>query len=211
MRCGEARAEYLQGESSEEAGRHIDTCPHCRSILPQLEAMRTGLGDPVLWVEPPPELERAVVELVSRSGEPSAARRRRMLLPAAAVAAVAVLLGGAAWLAWREPAADWEVTMDGVAPGVPAAATVAGWRADTGTRLVMTAEGLGEAPPGHAYELWFSRGPVHVSAGTFTSLDEPVELMVGVLRSDYPRLWVTLEPIDDDPSPSPTVLFDVED
>jgi hypothetical protein len=50
-----------------------------------------------------------------------------------------------------------------------------------------------------------------VSAGTFTSLDEPVELMVGVHRSDYPRLWVTLEPIDEEPYPSSVVLFDIKE
>lgn len=211
MRCDEARAEYLHGEPGDQARGHIDTCPHCRSVLPQLNAMQAGLRDPLLWVEPPPELEHNVVELISRGGEQPAPARRRWMVPAAAAAAVviALLAGAGVWLALRAPAPDWEVTMDGVAPGVPTAASVSGWRTGTGTRLVMAANGLEEAPAGYAYELWFSQGPVHISAGTFTSLEEPVELTVGVRRRDYPRLWVTLEPIDEDPTPSWEVLFDV--
>jgi Anti-sigma-K factor rskA len=208
VRCEEARAELLQGEPGDQAMEHLHTCPRCRSERPRLEAMAAGLRDPLLWVEPPEALEADIVELIGRHEAASGQRRRiRLLLPVASVLVAAVAVSGL-WLAVQGPNPDWELTMPGVAPGIPDA-TVSGWRTATGTRVVMTAAGLADAAPGHAYELWFSEGPVHVSAGTFTSMRDPVELTVGVARRDYPRLWVTLEPIDEDPAPSSTVLFDV--
>jgi hypothetical protein len=170
--------------------------------------MEIGLRDPLLWVDPPAELEHTIVDLIAGTGGIPVTRKRRGFAIGAAAVIVAVTAGAGMLIATRAQSADWELTMPGVAPGIPAA-TVSGWITPGGTRVVMAAEGLGEAPAGHAYELWFSSGATHISAGTFTSLERPVELTVAVARRDYPRLWLTLEPIDEDPTPSRVVLFDV--
>jgi len=57
------------------------------------------------------------------------------------------------------------------------------------------------------WELWLTSEAVHVSAGTFTAAGD-VELWVGVARRDYPRLWVTLEPVDEDESLSGLNVLD---
>lgn len=210
MRCEEARAELLAGTLGDQANEHLESCPRCRAERSGLDAIAAGLDDELLWAEPPAELADEVVAIIGRHGAESVRRRwLRRILPATTVAAMA-LAAVAGWALLRGPSPDWEVTMQGVAPGIPDA-IVLGWSTATGTRVVIDASGVGAAAPGHAYELWFSSGPVHVSAGTFTSLAEPVQLTVGVARRDYPRLWVTLEPIDEDPTPSPVVLFDMDD
>jgi len=73
--------------------------------------------------------------------------------------------------------------------------------------MVADIAGLDLAPAGSFHEFWLSSGPVHISAGTFHTGGQ-IELWSGVARSDYPRLWVTLEPIDDDESPSPVTVLD---
>ena len=57
------------------------------------------------------------------------------------------------------------------------------------------------------YELWLSQRPIHISAGTFTA-NVDVVLWSGVARREYPRLWTTLETIDEDESPSPITVMD---
>jgi hypothetical protein len=54
--------------------------------------------------------------------------------------------------------------------------------------------GLDPAPEGYVYELWFSNPATRVSAGTFRTAGD-VELWTAVSRRDYPRLWVTLQPV----------------
>ncbi|MCH6556034.1 MAG: FAD binding domain-containing protein [Chloroflexi bacterium] len=88
-----------------------------------------------------------------------------------------------------------------------AVAVIAGWNAEAGTRVVLAADGLGAAPDGFTYELWFI-GPTPVSGGTFASADGPVTMFVGVGRREYPRVAVTLEPLDGDPAPSGIFIFD---
>ena len=57
------------------------------------------------------------------------------------------------------------------------------------------------------WELWLTSEAVHVSAGTFTAAGD-VELWVGVARRDYPRPWVTLEPVDEGESLSGLNVLD---
>lgn len=90
-----------------------------------------------------------------------------------------------------------------------ATSTVAGWNEDAGTRIVVTIENLDRAPEGFFYEFWLSDGPLHISAGTFTAGGE-IELWTGVSRRDFPRLWVTLEPIDEDEAPSEVTVLDTD-
>lgn len=67
--------------------------------------------------------------------------------------------------------------------------------------------GLDPAPDGFVYEMWLSKDEIHISGGTFTQPND-VELLIGVTRADYPRIWITLEAIDEDESPSPATVLD---
>ncbi len=123
---------------------------------------------------------------------------------AVAAAVVAVVAVGAI-VATRQAAPDWEVALAGTDAAPGASAIARGWNEPSGTRMELDVSGLDPAPDGFVYELWLSEGPIHVSAGTFRSAED-VQLWVGVRRSDYPRVWITLEPIDDDPGPARNIL-----
>jgi hypothetical protein len=210
MNCDEFRAQYLAGENGEGTAGHLAHCAACRSRQPDIEAGRNALKDPATWEEPPPELQDQVIALVagnrnSAAPRPERAERWVRLVAAAAATVIAVGLYGL----FRTPSPDWEVAMPGTQLAPLAQSTITGWNTDSGTRMVMTVEGLDPAPAGYVYEFWLSQGPLHISAGTFSAGGE-IDLWTGVTRAEFPRLWVTLEPIDDDESPSGHTVLDTE-
>jgi hypothetical protein len=211
MNCEQIRAMYLAGEQDEVTRVHLADCAACRRIRAELEVGRTALTDSSIWEEPSPELEDQVVGLISgsrRRADVSRGRASRRLWPvaaaAAAIAAVVVVAGV------RSPSPDWVVAMPGTQLAEQASSTVSGWNTDSGTRMILSIDGLERAPEGYVYEFWLSRGPLHISAGTFSAAGD-IELWAGVTRADFPRLWVTLEPLDDDESPSQHTVLDTAD
>lgn len=210
MKCDEFRARYLAGEDNNTADAHLAGCAACRSLQADLGAGRRALTDRAIWEEPPPELENQVVALIAGShnrNTAGAGRLDRWIRPLAAAAAVLVVVGLYGVL--RPPSPDWEVVMPGTSLAPLATSTVTGWNTQSGTRMVLAVNGLDPAPPGYVYEFWLSQGPLHISAGTFTA-DGDIELSTGVARANFPRLWVTLEPLDDDQSPSAHTVLDTE-
>jgi hypothetical protein len=208
MNCDEARARYLAGEENDEALAHLERCSACRSS--GIEATRRLLGDQTTWGEPSPELEEQVVALISghrTSGTRGTRRLTGVIAAGLAAAAIALAIGVYAIVHTASP--DWTIDVPGTNLAPSASSTVSGWNTASGTRMVMTVAGLDPAPDGYVYEVWFSRGPAHVAGGTFTA-DGQIELWVGVARADFPRIWVTLEPLDDDPTPSGVTVLDSE-
>lgn len=208
MNCERIRAMFLSGEPDEVTRAHMADCAACRRTRAELEAARAALMDSSIWEEPSRELEEQVVSLISgsrRGADASRERAPRRLWPlaaaAAAIAAVAIVAGV------RSPSPDWVVAMPGTQLAEQASSTVSGWNTDSGTRMILSVDGLERAPEGYVYELWLSRGPLHISAGTFSAAGD-IELWAGVARADFPRLWVTLEPLDDDESPSQHTVLD---
>ncbi len=88
------------------------------------------------------------------------------------------------------------------APDASAAVTVSVTPA--GLKILLDADGLPGAPDGYMYEAWVGDGDLSVSAGTFhlRGGSGTIELWAGVTDRSFRRLWITLEPIDDDPSSS---------
>lgn len=211
MNCEEIRAMYLAGEREDLTDAHMSECAACRAVRADLDAGRLSLSEPMTWEEPSPELENQVVALISGSrlsANPTSSRTQRRLMPLAAAAA-AVIAAVSLYAILRTPSPDWVVGMPGTELAPQASSTVAGWNTDSGTRMVLTVDGLEQAPPGYVYEFWLSQGPLHISAGTFTASGE-IELWSGVSRAAFPRLWVTLEPLDEDESPSGQTVLDTE-
>lgn len=210
MKCDDFRAAYLADDMGESHRQHLATCSACQDDQPNLDNARRLLADSVLWEDPDPQLEDRVVSTIaglSGSPETTTVQRRSWRIPAVAAAIGLLVASAAVWAMARSPGADWKVPIPGTPEAPAAAGVIEGWNEPTGTRLVMTVDGLAAAPEGSVYELWFTRGEVHVSAGTFTGPGQ-VELWVGVSRGAYPRLWVTLEPIDEDESPSDVTVLD---
>lgn len=209
MNCDEARGAFLAGDTTEAHHDHLATCSECAAISDELSTTLATLEDEGFWEEPPADLEDRLTTLISGMPPEAASTRRRIIrwTAAAAAAVIAVLAVGVAVVALRGPAPDWEVALPGtpVAPG--AEGTVQGWNETGGTRLRFEIAGLDVAPEGSVYEVWFSRGPLHISAGTFTS-GESLDMWAGIARRDYPRIWITLEPLDTDESPSGVTVMD---
>lgn len=212
MNCDEYRARRLSGDDDAALGGHLGACASCRAIDAELDRARSALGDPSVWAEPAPELAERVVGLVAggtASAGPARGPGRRLLVAVAAVAVVLVATVGLLLSGRAGTPPDWEVALPAteLAPGTTS--SVAGWNTDAGTRMVLTVDGLEPAPDGYVYELWLSRGSVNVSAGTFAG-DGEIEVWTGVSRADYPRIWVTLEPLDGDAEPSWHTVLDTD-
>jgi hypothetical protein len=120
------------------------------------------------------------------------------LVGAAAALVIGVVAASLVIVHGRADGADWELSLyanDSV-PG--AEVSVHGWNTGTGTRLRLDVEGLAPAGPSEYYAIWMSSiEGQHVPAGTFRESGR-IEAWSGVTRSDFPRIWITLEPDDGD-------------
>lgn len=168
------------------------------------------LDDDALWVEPDTDLEASIIAAIADEGQTStsparsiwSARSLRWLGPLAAAAAAFVVF--VSFTGTSEP--DWTVALGATDAAPGASAVVSGWNESSGTRIELDIAGLDSAPNGFVYELWFSAADVHVSAGTFHGDGADAVLWAGVARGDFPRVWITLEALDDDPSPGVNLL-----
>jgi hypothetical protein len=207
MTCEECQARLLAGEVDDQVASHLGACAACRRGRSGLEALRQRLADPMLWEEPSSGLEDQVVAAVAAQRTPLGHRssRRWWTVAAAAVAALAAL----ALFASRAPNPDWRVTLAATAAAPQARASVDGWNTDTGTRMVLRVEGLTPLRDGSFYEVWLTAPDGrHISAGGFRG-PGTVTVWAGVPRSEFPRIWVTIEPSDGDPAPSGVTVLDM--
>jgi len=137
----------------------------------------------------------------------------KMGRPAAYVAAAVVLLAGVATamaMLRTNDDADWQIALAATTAHPDAAASVQGWNTDTGTRIRITIEGVDGLAGVGFYELWMtSPDDEHVSAGTFRSTGT-IDAWSAVRRADFPRLWITCEWFDGDPSPSGDTVLDTQ-
>jgi len=208
MRCDEFQAAILAGEENGGTAEHEAACARCRAEAAHMRATRAVIADSDIWEPPSPNLRGKVVAAVASEASLRLRAVRRRLPWIAAVAALAVVIVGlGAFLTFRNPP-DWEVAMSGTQFAPLASGTVLGWNGDAGTRMVLDVTGLDAAPPGYVYEMWLSAGARHISAGTFVEADHDLELWAGVSRRQYPRVWITLEPLDDDESLSGQTVLD---
>lgn len=207
MRCDDARAAFLANEAAPSHRDHLETCGRCRSIIDELRETKRTLESGAMWAEPDPGLEDSVVTLIGGAAKPRERRVPRRLWAAVAASIVLVATVGALVQSNRGRAPDWQVALPGTDEAPAASGTVRGWNESGGTRLFFDIDGLREAPAGSVYEVWFSRGPLHVSAGTFTGGGE-IQMWTGIARRDYPRIWITVEPIDTDTGPSGVTVMD---
>jgi anti-sigma factor RsiW len=176
--------------------------------VPEVERLRRHLADPLLWEAPPEDLSHRVAAAISGRRAAMPGRRPARLRPAAAVAGLAVVVAGLAIGVRIGGAPDWRVVLSPTEEAPAAAATVAGWNTAEGTRMVIEVGGLPGLEAGEYYEVWLTAPDGrHVSAGSFRA-SGTVTVWAGVRRSEFPRIWVTLEPADQDPAPSGVTVLD---
>jgi hypothetical protein len=174
-----------------------------------LRAVEVALARAEVWDDPRPGLEDDIVAAIR--AEPVAlddvrARRERRRIPAWLItaAAVAVLAIGAVVVV-RAAGDDEEIASDtteaslaGTDLAPDARATAFFTPTPAGLKILLDADGLAGADPGHMYEAWISDGDIRVSAGTFHLRDghNPIELWAGTDDPRFHLITVTLEPID---------------
>ena len=223
MKCEDARAAMLSGSDIEPVRQHLATCRACRVEQPLLLKLRATLASSSLWEEPSPDVAERIMATVrdeEKRGEadkhiPSESRRsaksrppkwRTGLIARLALASLVVLAG--ALYANQTLGADWEMTLVSASQHPEASAVVQGWSTSRGTRMVVDIVGLDDAPSGSYYEIWMTAvDGRHISAGTFNGSGR-VTAFAAVRRSDYPRIWITLETADQDLGPSRETYFD---
>jgi anti-sigma-K factor RskA len=216
VNCEEFRAGYLAAEESDHPSpQHLETCAACRASIEELDRLRTILQDPLLWETPAPDLEDRVVGAIvgaiavqpAGTKEPSNSGRSRIVAIAAAVI-LAIAISGSAFLNRDSP--DWSVTVPATVEAASAVALADGWNTEAGTRIRFTISGLDLAPSDSYYEIWLTADDGrHISGGTFRD-SGTIDSWIAVSRKEFPRIWITLEPTDDDLGPSSVVVFDTK-
>jgi len=174
-----------------------------------LRAVEVALARADVWDDPRLGLEDDIVAAIR--AEPVAldavrTSRERRQIPGwlIATAAVAVLAVGAVVVVRaagdnREIASDTtEASLAGTDLAPDATATAFFTPTPAGLKILLDADGLAGADPGHMYEAWISDGEIRVSAGTFHLRDghNPIELWAGTDDPRFHVITVTLEPID---------------
>ncbi|MFP3915533.1 MAG: anti-sigma factor domain-containing protein [Actinomycetota bacterium] len=208
MSCDTVLERIARGdwEDDEVVSSHLAVCPECRMRLPPAEALGRYLRDPLFWEAPPDRLSEDVVAAVTGESRTGERRPRWWVWGAVAVLAVVAALG--LGLGNRP---DWSMQLVAgpAAPG--ASASVEGWNTGNGTRMVVDVSGLEPTGPDAYYEMWLTAPDGrHVSAGTFRESGR-FEMIAGVARRDFPRVWITWEPADHDTSPFPATVLDTPD
>ncbi len=202
----ETRSRYLESGSGEVSGESE-----------RLDLIRDVLGDEATWAEPPRRVAdevMAAVALQRPTTPPVEARsggsRWAMVVGGIGAAAAVVTLVLASVSVIRSQPAETLVPMAGteLEPGASGEASVR--PTGSGWWIRLDLEDLPPAPEGSYYEGWvWSDEGEGVSIGTFHLRDgpEPVIMWSGVAMSEYPSIWVTLEPEDEGPEASGEVVM----
>ena len=120
----------------------------------------------------------------------------------AAAAVVVIVAGIAVFTRGSSDGVTFALEGTEAQPGASAKVTV--WATPAGLKILLDVDGLPGAPEGYMYEAWIGDGRIGVSAGTFhlRGGDGAIVLWAGVTGATFDRIWITLEPIDDDAASS---------
>jgi hypothetical protein len=202
MTCEEFRRSYLERAVTGDGEAHLRDCVDCRRATAELDVLRARLGDPAVWETPGSELRSqvvgAVVSAAHSSGSSRSSARRWWIAGVAAALVIGVVAASLVVMRGGDAAADWELSLYAKAPSPDAVVVVRGWNTASGTHLRLDVDGLAPAGPNEYYAVWMtSDAGQHVPAGTFRESGR-IDAWSGVRRSDFPRIWITLEPDDGD-------------
>jgi len=178
----------------------------------ELAALAALLHRAEPWGDPPRDLEDSVVAaIVTEAGaasDPAPAslseHRSRRAQSASrligAAAALVVIVAGVAVITRGSGDDGVAFALEGTEAAPEASATVNVAATPAGLKILLDARNLPGAPEGYMYEAWVGNGTLIVSAGTFhlRGGSGPIELWAGVTEPSFRRMWITLEPVDDD-------------
>lgn len=165
-------------------------------VDPRIESL---LRSSALWEEPDPAIAEEIFGVI----DPRRPYARIVSWTLGAVAAAVIVVVLLFNIFQVEP--DW--TLDVVSgPELGAWGEMSGFNDAAGTRVVLQMHDLPTAQAGTFYEVWWVRSDGEaVSSGSFLASDT-IEMFMGIRRSDFPKVLITLEQSDGNPAPSGTVV-----
>ncbi len=191
----EDRIAYLAGDDS----------PVPLEERAELDDLRTLLGDPALWADPPAELEDRVVAAIAAekvaaprpiASAPSARRALRWSVMGAAAAVVIVVGVAVAFVGRGTQGEHFSLALAPPSDVTSGDGRVDFLRTDSGWRVKLVAPGLPRLDNGQFYEAWMKNDAgTLVPIGTFNEGKEVV-LWSGVSPHDFTTLTVTQEEAD---------------
>jgi anti-sigma-K factor RskA len=202
---------YVLGELSEaeerELERHLEGCPACRENLDDVRhahgTLKAAVGGP------PPELKDWVLARARSQRRHRPAYGWKLWLPVAAALLIVAILGLGVLRTVSDSSGGLALTATGAAP--QAGGELRGEQVGENFRVELEAWGLPKPTGGEYYEMWYAReGGGRISCGTFSPHPEgrtTVSMSAPAIAVAYPKVEITLEPDDGDPSSSGKVVL----
>jgi hypothetical protein len=195
---------------------HLAGCSACRAEVAELSRLPELLARAATATEPPPDLRArtlAAVEEIPTSPSRRPAGRTAIVAAAAATAAAAMFVVALAVGALLSGDADdvFTAELTAAAGGSDAAGTARLRSTSQGVVVELEVSGLVPTEGTH-YECWYvdaGDGTTRVSAGSFVTKPDGTAKVRMVTAADpvrFPRIVVTREATDGDPSPGEPVL-----
>ena len=178
----------------------------------EIDRIRSTLADPVVWAEPPVDLQERVVAAIATEAAAggSPAPRRRWTRYAAAGLAAAVLLAVGLTVAIRanqDHPVQFAAAMSGTSLAPTASGDVTLTKTPSGWRIALHATGLPRRADGEFYEAWLKNDAgVLVPIGTFNDGND-VTLWSGVGPAAFGTLTITREVADGNQASSGEVVL----
>jgi len=178
----------------------------------EIDRIRSTLADPVVWAEPPVDLQERVVAAIATEAAAggSPAPRRRWTRYAAAGLAAAVLLAVGLTVAIRanqDHPVQFAAAMSGTSLAPTASGDVTLTKTPSGWRIALHAVGLPRRADGEFYEAWLKNDAgVLVPIGTFNDGND-VTLWSGVGPAAFGTLTITREVADGNQASSGEVVL----
>jgi hypothetical protein len=201
-------ARYLDGE--------FDPDPPAEFV-----ALRQQLASESVWLDPPADLQEAIVaDIVGQQDAAAVPHRtsrhrtaRRWTAQPWAAAAAGAAAGAVIAVIVFPRAETRQFRMEGTDLAATATAIATIRSTPSGEDITLDITGLEPPPAGYFYQGWVRQGGEPednaVTIGTFHMRggDDEVTLWAGVDIDDFPVLTVTLEPDDGDPASSGDVVL----
>ena len=174
----------------------------------EIERVQHVLADPAVWMEPPTDLQEAVVAAIAE--EAGAGRQRRRIRLAIAGVAAAVLLAAGVTVGVqlnRAQPVEFAASLSGTELAPDAAGDVTLTKTPSGWKVELHATGLPRREDGEFYQAWLKDDAgLLIPIGSFND-GRDVTLWSGVAPSTFPTLTVTREVADGDQASSGQVVL----
>lgn len=196
--------DQLTAEEEHELEYHLEECSRCRDELEHIRQVHTLLRE-VSISEPPAELKsRTMAQATGNSTVRFGVRWKVWVSAAAALLLAAIMSIGLLQAIIGDSPAKLALTATALAPG--ASGELRGEKIGENFQFELEVQGLPKLRKDQYYEMWYAKEDgKRISCGTFRAQpgrQTTMNLTAAVNAASYPKIEVTREPDDGDPSAS---------